>query len=230
MATGRRERKKQQTRQLISDVARRLFVERGFVTVTVADVADAADVSVNTVYNYFPTKEDLVFDREEETVDLPSYWVRERGPGVSAAEAVLAGLRRDVTERSPWVGLKDDWHKLLRMVQEAASLRARLLHIQYRTADRLTETLRAEVDAPPEDPLPELVAVQLMGVQGVVQRTVGRCAQQRRPVDETAELVLAKLDAAESLLSEAVRDYARRPETWTDRPQWRGPQQAQRCA
>ena len=57
MVEGLRERKKRQTRQYISDVATGLFMERGFDAVTVAEVADAADVSVNTVYNYFSTKE-----------------------------------------------------------------------------------------------------------------------------------------------------------------------------
>ena len=57
---GLRERKKEQTRQLIAETARRLFSERGFDRVTVAEVARAAEVSEQTVFNYFPTKEDLV--------------------------------------------------------------------------------------------------------------------------------------------------------------------------
>ena len=59
--TGLRERKKRQTRQLLADTARRLFSERGFEQVSVAEIARAADVSAATVFNYFPTKEDLVF-------------------------------------------------------------------------------------------------------------------------------------------------------------------------
>jgi AcrR family transcriptional regulator len=57
--SGLRERKKRQTRQLIADTARRLFAERSFEDVTVAEVAGAADVAEATVFNYFPTKEDL---------------------------------------------------------------------------------------------------------------------------------------------------------------------------
>ena len=60
---GLRERKKEQTRQLIAETARRLFGERGFERVTVAEIARAAEVSEQTVFNYFPTKEDLVYWR-----------------------------------------------------------------------------------------------------------------------------------------------------------------------
>src|SRR5512132_38613 len=59
--SGLRERKKQQTRQLIAETARRLFAERGFEAVTVAEVARVAEVSEATVFNYFPTKEDLFY-------------------------------------------------------------------------------------------------------------------------------------------------------------------------
>lgn len=81
MAEGLRERKKRQTRQRISDIATGLFLEHGFVTVTVAEVAEAADVSVNTVYNYFPAKEDLFLDRGEAVVDRLSGYVRGRRAG-----------------------------------------------------------------------------------------------------------------------------------------------------
>ena len=91
---GLRERKKQQTRQQIFDTASRLFLERGFDAVTVAEVARAADVSEVTVFNYFPTKEDLFFGGmdafEEQLVEA----VRRRAAG----ESVLAVFRRVLDE------------------------------------------------------------------------------------------------------------------------------------
>lgn len=81
MAEGLRERKKRRTRQYISDVATGLFLERGFDEVTVAEVAEAAEVSVNTVYNYFPAKEDLFLDRSKGVVDRLARYVRGRDPG-----------------------------------------------------------------------------------------------------------------------------------------------------
>ena len=56
-------------RQRIADIAMGLFMLRGFEKVTVAEVATAADVSVNTVFNYFKTKEDLFFDRQDVAVE-----------------------------------------------------------------------------------------------------------------------------------------------------------------
>ena len=68
MAPGLRERRKQETRQAISDIATQMFADRGFDTVTIAEVAEAAGVAKMTVTNYFPRKEDLVFDRAEAVI------------------------------------------------------------------------------------------------------------------------------------------------------------------
>src|SRR5919197_2844961 len=91
---GLRERKKQQTRQLIADTARRLFAERGFEAVTVAEVARAADVSEATVFNYFPTKEDLFYSGLEAFEQELLSTIHERQPG----ESLLAAFGRFVLE------------------------------------------------------------------------------------------------------------------------------------
>lgn len=89
MATaGLRERKKQRTRQLIAGTAARLFAEHGYEHVAVSDVARAAEVSDQTVYNYFPTKERLVLDRDEQLRDHLTQLIRARSPGVSPAAAI----------------------------------------------------------------------------------------------------------------------------------------------
>jgi AcrR family transcriptional regulator len=85
---GLRERKKQQTRQLIADTAARLFAERGYEHVAVSDVARAAEVSEPTVYNYFPTKERLILDRDEQISDHLTQLIRARPQGVSPAAAI----------------------------------------------------------------------------------------------------------------------------------------------
>ena len=85
---GLRERKKARTRGLIADVAARLFAERGYEHVAVSDVAREAEVSEQTVYNYFQTKEQLVIDRDQQVQDRLVDLIRTRAPGVRAAAAI----------------------------------------------------------------------------------------------------------------------------------------------
>ena len=86
--TGLRELKKARTRQLIADTAARLFAERGYEHVAVTDVARAAEVAEQTVYNYFPAKEQLVTDREEQIQDRLCDLIRSRPPAVTPAAAI----------------------------------------------------------------------------------------------------------------------------------------------
>src|SRR5258707_1689517 len=99
-STGLRERKKARTRRLIADTAARLFAERGYEHVAVSDVAREAEVAEQTVYNYFPTKEQLVTDREQQIQDRLGDLIRSRPPGVTPAAAIrefvlgsVAGIR-----------------------------------------------------------------------------------------------------------------------------------------
>src|SRR5438270_10564606 len=85
---GLRERKKARTRQLIADAAARLFAERGFERVAVSDVAREAEVSEQTVYNYFQTKEQLVTDLDQEIQDELCQLIRTRSPGTTPVAAI----------------------------------------------------------------------------------------------------------------------------------------------
>ncbi|MFG2024177.1 TetR/AcrR family transcriptional regulator [Streptomyces sp. NPDC048825] len=213
MTEGLRERKKRQTRQHISDIATRLFVERGFVTVTIAEVADAADVSVNTVYNYFPAKEDLFLDRSKGIVGRLSRYVRARDEGESAAAAVLRELREEVEAVSPKVGLMEGYGDFLRVIHEADALKARLWLVQQEALEHLEQTLREETDAAPGDLLPTLVAGQISWVQSTLMGMIGREMVAGRAPAEVSREALALLDDMEDLLSEKVLNYAvRAPE------------------
>jgi len=97
---GLRERKRARTRLHIADTAARLFAERGYENVAVTDVAREAEVAEQTVYNYFPTKEQLVIDRDQQVQEGLSDLIRSRPPGITAAAAVrdfilgfVAGIR-----------------------------------------------------------------------------------------------------------------------------------------
>ncbi|NBE52328.1 TetR/AcrR family transcriptional regulator [Streptomyces boluensis] len=208
MAEGLRERKKRQTRQHISDVATGLFLERGFDAVTVAEIAEAADVSVNTVYNYFAAKEDLYLDRMDGVVDRMSRWVRGRRAGESAAEAVVRELRSEVEAVSPRVGLMDGYEKFMKVIREAPTLRARLFGLQQAVLEDLETTLRAEAGAADGDPMPTLVAGQLAWLHQTVMGVIGRRMVDGGKPAEVSREVLVLIDEMEDLLSEKVLNYA----------------------
>ncbi|WP_338906583.1 TetR/AcrR family transcriptional regulator [Streptomyces nigra] len=208
MTEGLRERKKRETRQRISDIATGLFLEHGFVTVTMADVAEAADVSVNTVYNYFPAKEDLFFDRSAGVVDQLSRWVRARPEGESAARAVLRELRADVEAVSPRIGLMEGYDRFMRCIHEAPPLRSRLWSLQQEIHDDLEATLREDTGADAGDPLPGLTAGQLAWIHHTVFTAVGREMLKGRKPGEVSRETLVLLDDIEELLSEKVLNYA----------------------
>ncbi|QKW50152.1 TetR/AcrR family transcriptional regulator [Streptomyces buecherae] len=120
-----RERKKRVTRQRISDVATELFIARGFDDVTVAEVARAAEVSAMTVFNYFPSKEDLFLDRIPQAIELFTEAVRHRRPD----ETPLSALRRLVLalldQRHPLSAVGDSFPAFGRVVMASPALRSR---------------------------------------------------------------------------------------------------------
>src|ERR1700728_2861743 len=99
---GLRERKKEKTRLAISNLATKMFIERGFDHVTVAEVSAAADVSVATIFNYFETKEELFFDREGEVIEEQRRFIRARKIGETITSALhrefLAGIEAGVPQ------------------------------------------------------------------------------------------------------------------------------------
>jgi len=162
---GLREHKKRITRQQISDTATWMFVERGFDAVRVADVAEAVGVSEKTVFNYFPTKESLVFDREEEITESFIATLRDRDPSTSPVQAVVAYMSGE-EQRYGEVPAEALW--MLRAFDElvtstpalVAAARAMTSRIIAAVAEALAEELRLD----PRDPEPQLVARALMAL------------------------------------------------------------------
>jgi len=164
---GLRERKKQQTRELIADTAHRLFADRGFDAVTVAQIARAANVSEVTVFNYFPTKEDLFFGGmqffEEKLLDA----VRTRAPG----ESVLEAFRRPVLAGFPVLADEERIRSIVAarsLISASPSLEAHEREIVARYTRLLAEQLAEEAGTKPGDVEVMGVASALMGVQRAV--------------------------------------------------------------
>ncbi|MFF5294877.1 TetR/AcrR family transcriptional regulator [Paractinoplanes globisporus] len=150
---GLRERKKQEVRERISGIATLLFLERGFDAVSVAEIAEAAGVSKMTVFNYFPRKEELFFDRVPQLFDMITTAVRDREPGVAATDALLALWLGLFDQRHALAGMHDEVSTFWRVVLGSPALRARV-----REALEEIETLVAELFAEAGQPEPEMTA------------------------------------------------------------------------
>lgn len=147
-----RERKKAETRQRIADVATRMFVERGFDDVTISEIAEAAGVSKVTVFNYFPRKEDIFFDRFPQAHDLLAEAVRERRPDETPLVA-LWRLAVDLAEQGhPLGGFQDRYVHFWQTVLGSAALRARVREAVAEFEAYLAELLTGA------DPHPRLTA------------------------------------------------------------------------
>jgi AcrR family transcriptional regulator len=162
---GLRERKKQRTRALIAETARQLFAERGFEGVTVAEIARAAEVSDQTVFNYFPTKEDLVYWRLEHFEDELLATIRERASG----ESVLQAFGRFVLQQRGLLAQEDPEArkrliKLTRTITESPALLARERDIFERYTRSLAALIAEETGAAADDVEPWVTANALIGV------------------------------------------------------------------
>ncbi|GAA0966282.1 TetR/AcrR family transcriptional regulator [Acrocarpospora macrocephala] len=204
---GLRERKKRETRQRIADVAMGLFLQRGFDNVTVAEIARTTDVSVNTVFNYFKTKEDLFLDRNDLAQDSLARVVRERLPGESAIQAIRRDFI-DALETRHWrYGFNEGGDVFARLVRESPSLSARLHEMHWTRQVLLTEALADVADADPDDPTPSIVAAQVYAVirtltmQTLIRRIAGEIW------DEIAPDLRTQAERAFALLEHGIGDY-----------------------
>jgi AcrR family transcriptional regulator len=136
---GLRETKKLATRQQIADVAMRFFAERGFERVTVAEVAAAAGVSEKTVFNYFPTKEDLFYDEVPERARALADAIRTRPQG----ESVVAALRRLQVGQCERV-CRPGFATFARIVEQSPALQAKELEIMSLFAQAVADALVEE--------------------------------------------------------------------------------------
>lgn len=144
---GRRERKKAQTRKALADAALDLFLARGYDQVGVREVADAADVSVTTLFKYFPSKESLVFDLDEEIEAAVIATVRDRDPGTPLLEA----LHTFVRDRAVSVAAYPLTPAFALMVEETPILREYAGKMWLRHEVALAKAIVADIGAPEDD-------------------------------------------------------------------------------
>jgi AcrR family transcriptional regulator len=208
--TGLRERKKQQTRQLLTDTARRLFAERGFENVSVSEIARVADVSEATVFNYFPTKEDLVYSGLEQFENALLAAVRERPAG----ETVIDAFGRFILEPRGFFAAPDDRtaRELLgvgRMIAASPALLAREEQIFARYTRALAGLIGDEVRAGEGDIRPYVVANALIGVhRALIDYVRGRLDNEPLDRERLSRGLRRRGQAALELLRRGIGDYA----------------------
>jgi AcrR family transcriptional regulator len=198
-ATGLRELKKARTRRLIADTAARLFAERGYEHVSVSDVAREAEVAEQTVYNYFPTKEQLVTDREQQVQDRLCDLIRSRPPGVTPAAAIRDFVLGSVTGiRGIPAGL---WHGELGYLAAISPAVHRLtLELADRQAAALAEVIGDTTPVPPE-----VARLQGIALAGVYQIIIAEAGQRTREGQSQAEITDELYPMVENLLDELDR-------------------------
>ena len=230
---GLRELKKEQTRQLIADTAWRLFADRGFDRVTVAEIAREAQVAEATVFNYFPTKEDLFYWRLEAFGTRLADAVSARPAG----EPVLAAFRRALMDEGGLltqveVGDAEALARLRtvsRMIADSPALLAREQQAITRNAAAVAALLAAEAGTPagsgtpaatgtpagtgtPADDLrPQVAANALLGLhRALIDYVRRRVLADDEPRGLAADIRRLTTEAF-TLLERGLRDYAAKP-------------------
>jgi AcrR family transcriptional regulator len=176
---GLRDSKKAATRQAISDVATRLFVERGFENVSIDEIARAAAVARKTVFNYFPRKEDLVFDREEESRALVRRALAARG-NQSPVHAFQALMRALLEDRHPIFRINRRPVRFWRTVAASPALVAHAHRLRGTLADDLAAMLADAAGKPTTDPHARLAAAMLMDTLVVAYGEALRAFREKR--------------------------------------------------
>jgi AcrR family transcriptional regulator len=189
---GLRERKKARTRRVIADAAARLFAERGYEQVAVSDVAREAEVSEQTVYNYFQTKEQLVTDLDQQVQDELSRLIRTRPPGITPAAAIrecaldlVEGIRRVPAEQ--WRG----------ELGYLAAISPTVHRISLDMTDRQAAAIATAISET-EAVVPEIARLQGIALAGVFQIIIseaGRRTTEGQNQDQIADELRPAIEA-----------------------------------
>ncbi|UIJ83573.1 MULTISPECIES: TetR/AcrR family transcriptional regulator [Rhizobium] len=204
MPLDRRSRKRLATRQGISTAATRLFLERGFDQVTVDEIAATADVGRMTVFNHFPRKEDMFFDRDEEGREMLREALRQRDPSVSPIETLRLLAHRLVAEESPYVRFSAGSQGFFETIEASDTLKARARAIRDEIAHVVTAALAECVGRKPDDPDAHLAAGLLLATWTVGFIQAHRTFRQGQDTAEAKAVFLAAVDKGTTGLNAAL--------------------------
>ncbi|WP_042444262.1 TetR family transcriptional regulator [Streptacidiphilus jiangxiensis] len=212
-AEGLRERKKRLLRRQLSDVATEMFMERGFDAVRVAEIAAACGVSEKTVFNYFPTKESLVLDLGEVTLD--SLQTVLAGPELSPVEAALTILSRELADITTWLGAQDDpveakaaFLRFGMLIGSTPSLRAYQRDMMDRQAAAAAGILARRAGMSPDDPEPQIAATALLGLWPIQFQALRRHLDHAPTPEELLDAVSADVRRAARVIGAGLDAFA----------------------
>ena len=211
---GLRDRKKRELRQRISDTATGMFLMSGFDEVKVSDVAAACDVSEKTVYNYFPTKESLVFDHEDRNAAQMREALGDTGDGTTLIESVVAVLEAEVNRSyDRWVDEPDPGQALTivrdfaAMVENTPALLAALQGMMQRLTAVAAEALAERVGVDPEDPEPQQAAVIIVGLWQAQFRAMVRHADGDQDIEDVRSAVVDDIRRAAAVAQGGLASF-----------------------
>ncbi|HEY1825859.1 MAG TPA: TetR family transcriptional regulator [Acidimicrobiales bacterium] len=209
---GLRERKKQLMRELISDTATLMFLERGYDEVKVSEIATACDVSEKTIYNYFPTKESLILDREEDAAKELRKAFGPDSPASSPVEAMVGVLQKELENFVFYMNAAEhvsfpqvaDFNDLIDSTPALKAARAEMIErLAQIAASAMAE--RAGID--PEDPEPQIAADALTSLWRIFYRAVVKYSVEDLSSDELRESVMGDVQRAARLLDAGLWSF-----------------------
>ena len=208
---GLRERKRWLTRHLISDAATAMFASRGFDAVKVSEIADRVNVSMKTLYNYFPTKESMVLDDADELIDGLTAALRDRQAEISITDAFVGALEANMSgfdllddELAAYVATT-----FAAMVKQTPALHAHWLEIQDRLARVAAEQLALQAGIDPTDPEPTIAGWALAGLIQVDMDSRVRHIRAGRRGAQLRDAVVADVRQAADLLETGLAALSR---------------------
>lgn len=210
---GLRQRKKALMRQLISDTATHMFLKSGFDEVRVSEIAAACDVSEKTVYNYFPTKESLLFDREEDSIEAIRQALGPEGPRSSPVEAIVKVLSDELDHFVAYHAATKGsslpaFFEFNELIERTPALRAYRSDSIERIAQVAAQAMAARADLNPEDPEPQIAADALVGLWRVFYRSMLKWSAQPISPVELREAVLADIRRAARLIETGLWSFS----------------------
>ena len=212
-ATGRRERRKRATRQMLIDKAIEMFLERGFDAVTVSEIAEVCDVSPTTVFNHFPTKESLVLDLPDDL--LAALRAALADPAATPIEGMVRILAGELDNLTTWLETQDDkaWaaeavQRFEVMVQDTPALRAHHRNMLQQMTDAACEVLAVRAGLDPRDPEPQIAAAALLGLWSIQVNSSRKYLDGRRSPEQVRDAVTAEVGRAAHLLETGLAAFA----------------------